>query len=1507
MNCIRLWPMTWWEWYENGTNVLDAFKSYSADTFRSIGKEMVKQLVNTLLFDQLKENMQALLTGYSLDAAAGQKSEEQLTQELMAGTQLQTENLLNQAKVVAPVLQNAVQTWEEGMERMGLSTEESFENVFSSIKDNFKSMLLDMESDATDFGKQLKKAMYEALLERFVMKAPVTVTIDGEQQTFDSLNSYLDNWQKRANEVAQTMSATEHDTQKSSLEEQIAALEAERKANLEARQPARNRGGLQSQYDSLYNQYGYLLRGGTAKTEEEIKAKERLLAMQEELAKRSAEYDERNTEILAKIRDLRSQLAEIEASETLTDEERAAKIAELNAELEEQLAISKQIAKTYADMAGWTMEMKIDASPLASLGDELLSVLQDTSKGVDDWKKELVEAMTNDLIKEVVYNADFEKSIRDLQEQYVNIMSSDMSAEEKAAAIQKIADAIAALYNTADEKVDGLKNIIPDIDTSPFDNLRDTILDTFTDIEADAKDFRKSLEKTLVKDLLEKMVLDVPLTVTIDGEDKTFDGGFDEYGKDWNKRYIAAVKALQEARKTGNAEAIAEAQAAVDALFDEVEGVYTQLEEGADEFMKRLKEIANDTTFTDMADSLVSSLMDVEGDIADIADDMKKTIVQKLIEAFMVCGQIKPLLEDLQETFNAVMGMDGLTPEQRAQMMRTGFAGTDAEGNAKTFIGIDDESVTQRLSSWQATVRAIMEGIGYSVEGAAGLFDNLGDTILDSLMNTEGGVKDFMQNISETIARELMESYMATEEFQEGLKTVKDDLEAAVKALAEAKTPEEIAAAEEQLKNAKKAAEDFYNEAVGGTKRFTDALKKIENDTTFKDMTGNWVSNLMDFNATAEDWAEEIGQTMAQKIIEQMIVPTMIQPLLDNIQKAFNDAMATNTTSDAEGNAVYNWKGVLNDEGLKASITALQDAYPELKDVVQQILSLSGVKPDFSNSLDSLGDTLLDRLLSLDDDVEDIGKQIGQTLIREMLEQMLSTGQYADRIAAIKKMWQAILTGEDTEHTIEDVLKDIEQLENDITNPENSDFSGLIAKYKSLADVAKEGFSDLRGAFLSSLIDMNGDAETFGKSIGRTMLEQMLDAYVKRTYKEQIAAINKEWAEALQSGNTDALERIKQKVQELYSTISTDVEVSNIADAIKELDKQLDTTFSDMADSWTSTLMDMEATAEDWAQSVGKIIAEKIIKSMVIPAIIQPILDTMQKAWNAAAEQEGATYQTMLDAMMPYLSDLVGAYEELRPIADYILNSLGVYKETVEELKEEVEYALQDMKDNFVSDLMDMEATAEKRAESISRIIAENFIKNFVLGDAFDAQMEQWQQHYESIIHSGLSEDERARQLKLLRDAIASAKEGYVEQALAIQELLGLNAASSDQTATTNMADKITYEQADQLLGVNMAQEMTLEQILATLRGSALTASGSAYLPTGIGTTPAASETAQQIEASLRNLNSLSQPDSDTVREIRGLILIGNTYLYDIKESNAQILRQFGERLDTICSRLATF
>jgi hypothetical protein len=191
--------------------------------------------------------------------------------------------------------------------------------------------------------------------------------------------------------------------------------------------------------------------------------------------------------------------------------------------------------------------------------------------------------------------------------------------------------------------------------------------------------------------------------------------------------------------------------------------------------------------------------------------------------------------------------------------------------------------------------------------------------------------------------------------------------------------------------------------------------------------------------------------------------------------------------------------------------------------------------------------------------------------------------------------------------------------------------------------------------------------------------------------------------------------------------------------------------------------------------------------------------------------------------MQPYLGQVTETYAQLQPIVEEIMAAFGIFPEVVEEAMddaaEEVKYALQDMKSTFVNSLMDMSDSAEDFGKTISKEIAQNWIENYVLGEKFDQQMEYWQQQYESIIGSGMSEDERKRQLKALHESIIEAKEGYVDQARAIQELLGV-ASESREEATMNMADKITYDQADQLLGINLAQELTLEQILATLQGN---------------------------------------------------------------------------------------
>lgn len=1118
-----------------------------------------------------------------------------------------------------------------------------------------------------------------------------------------------------------------------------------------------------------------------------------------------------------------------------------------------------------------------------NLRDSWKATLTDMGKSSEDWKNELIDVVLNDLVEKTILESPFDLMIDGAEKHFD---SFSLYLEDWTSRYQKVlegsydneADRIAALNALIEEQVSvredladkskeiaaGIGKDMSEAFSNSLDNLGDTLLDTLLDAEKSVEDMGRELGQTLVREMLKEMLA--------------------------SEKYSTQIEAIREMWQS-----ILKGED-TEHTIDDVIGAITKLSDdmATDEDIQKLTEAyekfekaVNDTTFTDMEDSFVNTLMDMDEDVEDFANDLKKTIVQKMVEAFMVSESIKPLLDDLQKTFDYAMGLDGMTPEERAKIIAKGYSEV-INGETVEHSGLDD--VAERLTPLKATIVSLLEAIGYKAKETEKVFDDLGDRIANALAS--GSAKDFVNGITETIVDEITKAYIATDEFQEKLTTVQQQLRTAM----ESGDPV-------MIEEAEKAAKGLYTEVDKATESVRALGKELKEDTTFKDMTDGWVTNLMDFEGTADDWAKEVGRTMAQRIIEQMIVPTLIQPLLDDLQTAFDGALSRLTAGEADEKGGYDWKKLLNDAGLREALKAIEDAYPELKKTVEGILSLAGIKPDekeIDNALSSLTDTITDRLLTLDGDVEDLGKQIGSTLIREMIATMLTEGVFAEDIKRIKQLWEDILTGKDTTHSVEDVLGEIALLEDQIVA--NPDMSAFVAKWKELnAEVAeaKEGFSDLRGTIVSSLMDVEGDLESFRKNLSKTMQEQMLDAYINSRWKDQIAAYNQEWAEALESGSVSALEDIKQKVVTLYDTIGNTPEVQELANAIKDMERELDTTFSDMSDSWASALMDMEKTAEEWAQDVGKIIAEKIVKELIVPTMVQPLMDEMQSAMTALFDTEGATWGDVVKTGQEYLGLIGETFEEVHPLVEAILNSFGIFREETEATEEEVEYALGDLRSEFVNALMNMESDAEAFSQSIGKIMSEAFIDKYILGEAFDAQMEAWQQEFERINTSGLSEDERKRQLKQLQDAIASAKDGYASQAMAIQELLGLNAsAAEDQKAAANIADKITYEQADELVGINMAQEMTLEQILATLRGGVSTAGyATATVAEGSGAL------ALELLAAIRMMqNGVS---IGTNSDIFNRLGYTNEYLRTIRDNNAEMLGAMNEKLARIDGKLA--
>ena len=1029
---------------------------------------------------------------------------------------------------------------------------------------------------------------------------------------------------------------------------------------------------------------------------------------------------------------------------------------------------------------------------VSSLADSVKSsfsdLLGDPTQDVEEWGRNLKNSLIKQFVETQLLGEDFQEWAKEWSIKWQTLWTQLDSGEITQAEFDKT---MAELNKGFDDMVNSTSGkakkwyetmgYVPDAVSGAFSGLRDTFLSTLTDMEGDAESFRKSLEQTMVKDWIEKHVLDVPITVN----GMSFEN-FNAYVSDWNTRYAEAVK-------SGNQEAI-------DALLDELVKVRALTLEAAEEFRKRLQ--TDDTTFSGMTDSFVSALMDMSKSAEDWSEEVGRTMAQKIIKEMLVSTYIQPYLDNIQKALNAAMKQEGATPDSVVAAVQPAIEEMtkaypelqeivkkimdllhlDTNPNAdKTFSGMADSWVSTLMDmsktaeDWaqsigqtmaekiikemivtstiqplldelqsvfseamtpgedgkinvasvlekvkpvmdeiiakypelQEVVKGVMEALGLDTLTTTG-FDNLRSNFLDNLMAMEKDADKFGKQIGAKMYEQMAEQYVGSQYGKQ------------IDALNQRWREALEAGDTEAMGNIRKAIEELYKTMADDEqiRQFAQNIKDAtaEADTTFSDLTSAWVSSLMDFNATAEDWAKELGKMIAQKIIETTVVGQMLQPLLDNLQNAVSGALT------AYGD---DYKALMGDQGIAGAMQSITDAYPQLKETVEQIMNAFGL----------------------------------------------------------------------------------------------------------FADPAENPFKDLSSTLISSLTDMEATAKDFGKQIGQTLINQMIQAIIeKKGFQSQIEALGDDWALALESGDVAAIERVKLQLVALRREMGEAVQP--LLDDLRLLNKEVDTTFSSMTDSWVSALMDMDGTAEQWAENVGKTMAQKIITQMIAPKFIQPLLDEMQEVYDVVMNAPGATIASVTAAMVPYIDKIKAKYEELQPIIEGIFGGFGIYRETVEEIAEEVEYALGDMKSDFVSALMDINNTADDFSKTIGKTMAQNFIENFVLGDAFDAKMKQWQQQYESIIGSGMSEDERKKQLRALRDSIAEAKEGYKSAAASVLDLFGVTGEDS-QDATMNMADKITYDQADQLLGINLAQELTLEQILATLRGSAVLPSVPASVLTG--------------------------------------------------------------------------
>lgn len=759
--------------------------------------------------------------------------------------------------------------------------------------------------------------------------------------------------------------------------------------------------------------------------------------------------------------------------------------------------------------------------------------------------------------------------------------------------------------------------------------------------------------------------------------------------------------------------------------------------------------------FENEIDSLISSLSSTST-IEEWGKTFKESIISQFMDGFLT-DEDKSHIKDAMQSISDIMNDTSLTPEAKADL-------------AQPFI----ESIEQYVAGGKELAQQLREAFGITEQDEEKLatpFENLKDDILDSLTDLENGAEDFKKKMSEAMISDVIEKMVLGNEVErqnaDGSWTVFDNFNKWLEDWQQ-RYSDILNDATLSDEERERRLQELVDEAVAvreaeaeSAQRFTDKLKEVASDTTFKDMSDSWVSMLMDMDKSADDWGKEIGQTMLKRMTEQFLVAQNIQPLLDALQSAFNTAMSAEGASPAS---------VVADAGVQAALQAIKEAYPELK-------------------------------------------------------------------AAIEEVSKALGLGEKTGSD----------------NP----------------------FSSINDALVSSLMDTESTAEDFGKDIGSMLAKEMIAHIVNTQYKEQIEQAAEDMRAAIESGSPEAIARATAKMEELYMAAANSAQA--IRDTQKEIEELNETHFDNLRDNFRSAIMDMKADTEDFAKDITQQITESLIDALVLNEAFDTWKDDIEAEYKSIMGNDGLTDEQKALRMAQLTAQITAKATELQSAAGGIMDATG-WSQMVKEIEQAAEGPLNDLRNKFLSSLMDTKSTTENIARDLGEAFTEAFIDEFVLGEEFNNRLEEWKKQYSDIMgDETMTPEARAKALNDLKKTIAEAKEGYVEETRAIHELMG-TANYQDQSATMNMSDKATYEQMDQYLGTNMGILMATEQ---------------------------GNQVRQQILATLQTMGSLTSPDNPVILEMRGLMAIGNEYLLDIKRSNREILESFGARLSSIDGKLS--
>ena len=207
-----------------------------------------------------------------------------------------------------------------------------------------------------------------------------------------------------------------------------------------------------------------------------------------------------------------------------------------------------------------------------------------------------------------------------------------------------------------------------------------------------------------------------------------------------------------------------------------------------------------------------------------------------------------------------------------------------------------------------------------------------------------------------------------------------------------------------------------------------------------------------------------------------------------------------------------------------------------------------------------------------------------------------------------------------------------------------------------------------------------------------------------------------------------------------------------------------------------------------------------------INALLGTNINSLEGIYGLSPEQMDKIRTQLTDVWKDMLD--VGKYDKSEYWENYA-DLAGKLEELTEQINENLtQTSFDSMRDNFVSALMDMNASASDFTKNFSEMMMQSLL-NMSIGNILDDELKGWYDKWAERLKAGeLSPYEIAQYRKEWDSMVARG----MEERDRLAQLTGYDVMYQDQSATSRGIQNITQDQAEQLIGRITAIQIAVEQ-----------------------------------------------------------------------------------------------